>query len=215
MATSSDFGKFYISLMIGKLAEAGKIASVLDCGCGSGTYKTLLGSILPGATWTGIDAWEPYVSQFELEKLYDRIIVSDLRQVAYSSLPPADLVIFGDVLEHMTQAEAIDVVSQARAIASYVLISIPVVDYPQGEVHGNPYEVHIKEDWNHYQVMGSFAGVSAFFIHDHIGVYFLTSTAQAASDIDTLQAVVAPIQRRKWPNHRMAWGRWVIENHLE
>ncbi|MBX9633728.1 MAG: class I SAM-dependent methyltransferase [Magnetospirillum sp.] len=214
MPCSAQYGKLYTSLMLRKLGEAGIIGTVVDGGCGSGTYKKLLGPHFPNATWIGIEAWQPYVAQFELERQYDRIVVSDLREVAFDRLGPVDLAIFGDVLEHMTKAEAVEVVARARAVASYVLISIPVVDYPQDPVNDNPFEAHVKDDWDHYEVMHTFPGITAFFVHDHIGIYILTSTAAATDNVNQLQKVIPGLVRRQCPNDRMAWGCWHLENYL-
>lgn len=214
MPGSTHYGKLYSMLMLRKLGEAGLVRRVIDAGCGGGTYRLQAGPVLPGVHWTGIEAWEPYVARFGLDKLYDRLVVSDLRKVDFTALAPADLVIFGDVLEHMTRAEAQAVVARASAVAPFVLISIPVVHYPQEAVEGNPFEEHVKDDWNHDEVMHSFAGISAFFIHDHIGVYFLTSTAQAADAVNQMHQVIPPLVRSQCPDDRMAWGQWQTVNLL-
>ncbi|MBC7907609.1 MAG: class I SAM-dependent methyltransferase [Rhodospirillaceae bacterium] len=201
-------------LMLRKLGESCHIHTVLDGGCGEGTYRTLLGPHLPGAKWIGIEVWQPYVDAFKLAERYDRLVVEDLRRAAFDKFGPVDLAIFGDVLEHMTKSEAMDVVARASAVAPYVLISIPVVEYAQDETFGNPYEVHVKDDWDHYEVMRTFPGITAFFIHDHIGVYLLTTTAEASTNVTQLQHVIPALVRQQCPNDRMAWGAWQMENHL-
>lgn len=214
MPSSSNFGKLYTAMMLSKLHEAGSINNIVDVGCGEGTYRDLLGPHLPGARWTGVEVWKPYVEQFGLEAKYDRLIVEDCRRVDYAALGPVDLAIFGDILEHMVREEARTVVERALAVAPLVLISIPVVDFPQGPTGGNPYEAHVKDDWDHYEVMRSFPGVGAFFIHDHIGVYFLTGNQLLNQQVIALQQVVPKLVRSRHPDDRMAWGAWHIENHL-
>ena len=215
MPSSSNFGKLYTAMMLKKLHEAGSIKHVVDFGCGEGTYKNLLDPHCPGTRWTGVEVWEPYVEQFDLEEKYDRIIVEDCRRVDWSSLGPVDLAIFGDILEHMIREEAVKVVERALAHAPLVLISIPVVEFPQEPTGGNPYEEHVKDDWDHYEVMRTFPGVSAFFIHDHIGVYFLTGNELLNRQVTTLQQVVPKLVRSSHPDHRMAWGGWQVENYLQ
>jgi len=214
MPSSSQYGKLYTTLLIKKLGEAGAITKVIDCGCGDGTYHRLLSPVLPNTVWTGIEVWQPYITDFALDGLYHRLIHSDLRNADFRSLAPAELIIFGDVLEHMSKVEAQMVVGRAMEIAPFVLISIPVVDYPQGEEHGNPHEIHVKDDWDHTEVMASFPGITAFFIHDHIGVYVLTSTGQAAVYVNALQAVLPQLLHQQLPQDRMAWGGWQVTNHL-
>lgn len=214
MSNSSQYGKLYTLLMLHKLGEADTIRSIVDCGCGEGAYQTLLGPNLPGARWTGIEVWKPYVAAFDLERRYDRIIVADLRDVAFGTLGPVDLAIFGDVLEHMSTEEAVRVVTAASAVAPYVMISIPIVKYPQPAINGNPYEAHVKDDWDHYEVMRTFPAITAFFIHHHIGVYVLTSTVAAASNVTRLQQVIPALVRQQCPSDPMAWGSWHLESYL-
>jgi hypothetical protein len=214
MPSSTQYGKLYSQLMLKKLFDAGAIRIVADFGCGSGTYHDLLAAQMPGVMWTGIEVWEPYVEQFGLKDKYDRLIVQDSRVVDCAALAPVDLAIFGDMLEHMTREEAIALVDRAHAVAPLVLISIPVVNYPQGPEFGNPYEAHVEENWDHEQIMRSFAGVTAFFIHDHIGVYILTGNETASSQVNALQAVIPELLHRQLPKDRMAWGAWQIQSYL-
>jgi len=139
MPYSSALGKDWIKE---KVRQTGGIATVLDVGAGSGTYAALLRDVvLPDAHFTAIEIWEPYVEQFNLLKLYDKVIVGNVLEV----LPieePYDLAIFGDVLEHMTAADAIWAVE--RFAWEHAIISIPVMPYPQGEYAGNTFEEHIS-----------------------------------------------------------------------
>lgn len=214
MPSSSDYGKLYTMALLPALHRARPFGAVVDVGCGEGTYRKLLGPHFPGARWTGIEVWEPYVDSFGLRTLYDRFILSDARSVEYNRLGPIDLAIFGDMLEHMTKEDAVALVHKVLDIAKMVLISIPVVDYPQDEAGDNPYERHVKEDWDHYEVMSSFAGVSAFMIHDHIGVYVLTRDPALTSMVIEAQPQVTKLVRAQCPSDRMAWGEWHLTNHL-
>ena len=70
-----------------------------------------------------------------------------------------DLVMFGDVLEHMTKEDAIALWKKISKQAKYALISIPITHFHQPMVNGNPYEKHIKEDWTSEEVLESFPGI--------------------------------------------------------
>lgn len=214
MPSSAHYGKVYTITLLSAIHRARPMTSILDVGCGEGTYPKLLGSRLPGARWTGVEAWEPYVDRFELRQLYDQVIVSDARTVEYGRLGPVDLAIFGDVLEHMTKEDAVSLIHRVLGLAKMVVISIPVVHYPQEPEDGNPYERHVKDDWNHYEVMSSFPGISAFMIHDHIGVYVLTHDPAFTTMVLQAQPRVAKMLREQFPEDRMAWGEWLVTNHL-
>lgn len=214
MPGSSAFGKLYTVLLCRKLAEMGTLSAVVDCGCGGGTYHDTLGPHLPAARWIGIEVWAPYVERFRLSEKYDRVVVADLRQADFAALGPLDLAIFGDVLEHMAKEEAVATVTRALAVAAHVVVSIPVVPYPQQAFDENPFEAHVKDDWSHTEVMQSFPGITAFFIHDHIGVYVLTSTPEAFGGVSRLHPAVAAFVHQECPQDRMAWGSWQVQSFL-
>jgi predicted TPR repeat methyltransferase len=117
--------------------------TVVDIGAGSGTYARLMRGEPPRPDeWTAVEAWVPYLEQFDLNNLYDRVIVADARY-----LPPdvfdADLVVAGDVLEHMARADAVDLLDKIRVHAAHLIVSIPVLHLDQDAVYGNPFERHI------------------------------------------------------------------------
>jgi predicted TPR repeat methyltransferase len=121
------------------------ITTVLDIGAGSGTYAHLLRPL--GCTMDAVEIWQPYLDEYSLSSLYRDVFVEDVRTMAHSSdwNHSYDLIIFGDVLEHMTKAEALSVWAWAHRVARWGLISVPIVHWPQGAEHGNPHEAHVQE----------------------------------------------------------------------
>lgn len=134
------------------------IFSVVDAGAGSGGWHTFLAPSLPGAIWTVIEIHEPYITRFRLRERYGHVMPFDLRDL--DPFPRADLVIFGDVLEHMVAADAVTVWNRAREASRWLVLALPVLPYPQGEVEGNPHEAHLH-DWDIPSVLESFAGIVA------------------------------------------------------
>lgn len=118
----------------------------VDVGAGAGSNLEFYRPWFPNSYWVAVEAWEPYVRRFSLADRYGQVLIDDVRQLP--GLPAADVVLLGDVLEHMTVEEASDVWMKATAAApeGVVLASIPLGEYPQGAVHGNPYEVH-RSTW--------------------------------------------------------------------
>jgi predicted TPR repeat methyltransferase len=164
---SSAEGKDWTRQRIAALAERAPI-TVLDIGPGVGTYAKLLAD-LPITQMIGLEVWEPYVTTYRLDDFYDRIVIGDVRT---TPLPKVDVVVLGDVVEHMTRAEGLDVWRRsAEAAARAVYLSIPVVHYPQHEIEGNPYEVHVEEDWSHEEVLATFDGIGAYTVGSEVGVY--------------------------------------------
>ena len=156
MPFSSASGKLYTHIMLQQLNTLGYVDHILDIGVGMGTYKKLMeGKFQTPVEWTGVEAWEPYIEQFGLKKLYDEIIVEDVRKLNLADLSSCDFVLCGDVLEHMTKEEALQIANDCLDNFNGMLISIPIIHSPQGAFAGNPFEVHVKDDWSHDEVLES------------------------------------------------------------
>ncbi|GAB3249196.1 hypothetical protein GCM10027456_21760 [Kineosporia babensis] len=167
MPMSSAEGKSWIRDRVAELA-ADRPVSVLDIGPGVGTYAKLLRE-LPIERITGIEIYEPYVHTYRLRDHYDEIVLGDARKLEF---PDADVVILGDVAEHMSEPEALALWDKSRkAAARAVYLSIPVVHYPQGALEGNPHEVHVVDDWDHERVLATFPGIGNSWTGSEVGVY--------------------------------------------
>jgi SAM-dependent methyltransferase len=160
MPYSSTEGKEWMREQIDRLAPA----TVLDVGAGAGTYFDLAAQ--PWQFWMAVEVWQPYLARFDLAARYDGVIFGDVRTIAW---PDIDLVIFGDVLEHLSRADALMVWDDARKHSRHVLLSIPVVPYPQGAEEGNPHEAHL-ETWAHEECE-ALPGVIAHQLNPTIGCY--------------------------------------------
>lgn len=171
MPTSSKEGKAEIVEWCRQLTD---INYILDIGVGKGTYLHLMKKkkLFRESNWTGIEAWKPYVENYNLREFYNTIINEDVRKVDFDKLN-FDLIFMGDVLEHMTKEEAIQLVKKLSNISTYCVISIPIVHYPQDEIFNNPFEKHVKDDWNHREVIESFPSIIKTFQGKEIGCYLL------------------------------------------
>lgn len=157
------------------------IKRILDIGAGSGTYIKLVketANVCSAADWVGVEAWDAYVTQFNLHQRYNRVLNQDVRNIDWTALGKFDVAIAGDVLEHMTKAEATVLVEHILDHCQWLIISIPIVHMPQDAVEGNPYEVHVKDDWTHDEVISTWAGYIKQCYRkgkkSKIGVYWLS-----------------------------------------
>lgn len=172
MPTSDAQGKSWARQVIADLAPA----TVVDVGPGDGTYVRLARDVTPDTWWAGVEAWGPYVTQFGLDRLYDQVVVADVRHLdPYTVALHPDLVILGDVLEHMTQLEARGVLARMRAWARHVLVSVPLLHLDQDAYQGNWFEIH-REHWTAEQMRAELgAGLADCWEGDVLGYYLWSS----------------------------------------
>ena len=131
--------------------------TILDVGAGQGVYLNLIRESLgDNPIVTAVEVWQPYIDQFNLANRYDYLYPIDVRELSSFEY---DLVILGDVLEHMPEQDAIDLWDRISKQAKYAIISIPIIHYHQDAINGNPYEVHVDEDWNTERVLKSFHSI--------------------------------------------------------
>lgn len=117
-------------------------AQLLDVGPCWGKYRILL----PGWTMDACEAWEPYVQQENLVSLYRRVHVMDVCDfVGSPQWQRYDVVIMGDVLEHIEAAAAAALVERVLADCGELVVVVPYL-YEQGPEHGNPHQCHLQDD---------------------------------------------------------------------
>ena len=124
---------------------------VLDVGVGYGKWGFLVREALdfmPGRLnredWRieihGIDAF-PYESPLR-DWVYDRVTKADVREIA-GELRGYDLVVLGDVLEHLPKSDGVRLLRTLLAENRNVLIATPF-DFFEQELERNPYERHLS-----------------------------------------------------------------------
>jgi len=150
---------------------------VIDVGPGAGTYAKLMRPHHK-AHWTGIEAWGPYIAEYQLDTLYDVVHVADATLVHWPRFQNrADLVILGDVLEHMTALDACQLLDCIKTVASNILVSIPVLHLDQGAVYGNPFETHI-DHWTYEAMLHQLGPGVTDTWHGDVLAYYLWQKPQ-------------------------------------
>lgn len=207
MPYSSDNGKTLVDRAIIRFAKQIETAffkyhRVLDLGAGSGTYaKRYANSWLPRSKfeWVGVEIWKPYIEKFSLPLLYDKLIEGDVREVVKQNNGLFDICFIGDLVEHMTKEEGVELVRAATNIAQVVIVSIPIVHYPQDAYEGNPYEKHVKDDWSVEEVLSSLPNIVFHGKEGEIGVFV------CAKDFPAIKS----------PYNISSWQSGLIENVLK
>ena len=112
--------------------------TILDVGAGWGKYRKLL----PEFRMDAVEIWQPYVEQENLQQLYRTVYVMDICDFGNAWY---DIIILGDVLEHIDRERAIKLVEKLRKQCLQMYLVIPY-QYHQGVVHDNKYEIHLQDD---------------------------------------------------------------------
>lgn len=121
---------------------------ILDVGAGQGKYRVVL------ADYPDVHACEifaPYVDQNNLHDLYESVTVQSIIRMSWemiercSSTPVWDLIVMGDVLEHMDRDTAKMTINNLADVCNDIIVVVPY-NYPQGEEDGNVHQTHLQDD---------------------------------------------------------------------
>lgn len=138
LGISTPLGKKEIREFINNIFTSS--AEILDVGAGYGIYKDLLGPSFNNID--AVDTWEPAIKN--LAKKYRYAYHQNIKDFDWTKRR-YNLVIFGDVIEHMTVEDAQYVIGCAEKYADHILIGVPYL-YEQDELYGNPNEKHLQPD---------------------------------------------------------------------
>lgn len=131
---SNDFGKEWVCGWIRDNFPAD--AKILDVGACDGKWRKLL----PEYTMDAVEAWEPNCER--ISTMYRVVFCADVSVLMYDDY---DLIIFGDVIEHMDVQTAQKVLSYADKHCRDMIVAVPYL-FAQGAIYGNPWEVHKQDD---------------------------------------------------------------------
>lgn len=134
---SYDYGKIEVVNYIYQNFTPG--STCLDVGACDGKWSALLGHYL---TMDAVEIFAPNIIEHRLKSKYRRVWECDIYNFKYDHY---DLIIFGDVLEHMTVERAQAVLEYARPRCCDLIIGVPFL-YQQDAIYGNEYERHIQDD---------------------------------------------------------------------
>lgn len=139
MASYDDGKDFVVDWICEHTPECG---GILDVGACDGKWSDLIRAKRDDVIIDAVEIFKPNAARI-LDK-YDRIFVGDIFDYQYKRFW-YDMIIFGDVLEHMDVWKAQDVLKYARTRTEDYVIGIPF-QYHQGPLYGNQWERHIQDD---------------------------------------------------------------------
>lgn len=139
MASYNEGKKEVVIWICDHVPEGG---TILDVGACDGRWADFIHLIDQDLAVDGVEIFAPNVWAWRLWERYRSITIGDIEDLHYEHY---DMVIFGDVLEHMSVEKAQRVLAYAAEHATDYVIGIPF-EYPQEAIYGNQYEAHIQDD---------------------------------------------------------------------
>jgi len=145
---------------------------ILDVGCGTGTYSDLLRP-MGYNNIHGVEVFPDYIANYSLKDKYDRLYHDNILELPSSILTIYDVVIMGDVWEHLSKPDA-DKLYKSFMRHQTVIIAVPF-NAPQGEHFGNKYEIHLQPELTHDKMMEYYPDLIPLCLRYDYGVYIKTA----------------------------------------
>lgn len=140
-------------------------ATILDVGAGCGTYYNYLGDYF--TNMDAVEVFTPNIEMYDLRNKYNKVYNADIRYLQYGRY---DIIIFGDVLEHLTVEEAQKVLDYALKRCKQVVVAVPYM-YPQDAIKDNIYEIHKQPDLTKENMLERYPSLKLLYGCDAYGYY--------------------------------------------
>jgi len=163
LGVSFSWGKRSVANYLKKIFPYGSPA--LDIGAGAGNYHFFLGNHF---NMDAIEIFEPTIKAAELELKYRTVFCTDIRNFIYTI--NYDLIIMGDIIEHLPISDAQEVIKEALNHCLSLLVAVPYL-YKQGQLGGNIHEIHIQDDLTPILVKERYPSLSCLINNEVYGYY--------------------------------------------
>ena len=144
-----------------------KTKRILDVGPGEGTYAKLLS----GYRMDCVEIHAPYIEEFKLNELYNKVINDSVLNVDLSEY---DFIILGDVLEHLTARDAQKLIYNIISSGKECMVAVPYM-MEQGEWGGNIHETHLQPDLTPELMKQRYPSLKLVYGNEQYGYYFGTN----------------------------------------
>jgi hypothetical protein len=129
-----------------------------------------------------VEIWEPYIVQYELYRKYRKIFNQDIRNFEYTD--HYNVIIFGDILEHMTVDEARSVLEYAETHCDEVIVAVPYNAPNNNDDHENPFQNHVQGDLTPENMLERYPQLKLFKRYFEYYGYYTKASRQI--DLDKL-----------------------------
>ena len=120
-------------------------AEVLDIGAGAGKYGEMLRGLDQKINLTAVEVEEDYIKKFRLCDIYDDVLKVSAQDLVSAKFidKKFDVVIMGDVIEHLKKSEGVDLLHFLMYRSRWIILVYPH-RYLQNSVEGYTSEAHIS-----------------------------------------------------------------------
>ena len=170
--TSFPFGKQESIRFIERTCP-GKDSRILDVGPGRGIYNKLLKE---KGYWDidAVEVYTPYVEAFNLRTMYRNVFNRNVVGFEYDHY---NIVIMGDVVEHLHVEPAQGVVGYARQHCDLVLIAVPYLSVQVGSQLDGSGD-HRQPDLTRSVFLNRYPGFSLLIDNSQLGVFYSLRSGQ-------------------------------------
>jgi len=126
---------------------------IVDVGPGDGCWGKIARLMLPDSEIIGIELSLKWTAHCRSLGVYDLVVNEDITTAIYGA--SGDVIIFGDILEHIEKESAMMVLAEAVRRFKYVIVDTPLGFVPQK--HEDIEEIHrcglTAADFNDYEIL--------------------------------------------------------------
>ena len=142
-----------------------RTSTVLDIGAGAGVYADHLRDYF--YKMDAVEGFEPYVERYGLREKYANVFIENILDFDFSYY---DLIIFGDVLEHIEEEAGIKLVEKLYDKCNDLIIAIPYNS--EQEAHfDNDLEIHKQTELTQESFLAKYKGFKALATRYDYGVF--------------------------------------------
>lgn len=165
MAFSSQEGKGFFKDWLEFFAKPQGWRTFMDIGCGAGAYGKIIREVFgKEVAVDAVEIYAEYINRHGLNSIYNRVIVDDVMH-AWPMFYPYELIIVGDILEHLEKEKAIKLIECLKSKCRFIWVALPMkvegrlwsrgYNQSEGEYQENPFEKHLHE-WTYAEIQQEF-----------------------------------------------------------
>ena len=140
-------------------------ARVLDVGAGEGTYYNYLGDYFK--LMDAVEVFKPNIDNYDLANKYHNVYNIDIKDFKHDYY---DIIIFGDIIEHLDIKDAQDVLKYAYKKCDELIVAVPY-ELEQGIEEDNIYEIHKQPDLTPEIMLERYPMLKLLYKNDLYGYY--------------------------------------------